>query len=213
MSVDFAALTHAVVAGVADVRACLVLSRDGLALGAFPAAEEERTLSVWSQIATLGEVDRGFVGLTDEVWVFCRRGPYAAVATASPLAKPGLILDRLEQMLLTAEEARARRDSFRTMWERATPTPENPRGPRTTLHPTTREEPPSKSELPVEAGERPGADAGADEETSDAAPESRADAPAAVAEAEEAPTSVDTMSLRREFAGILRPPSGEDESS
>src|SRR6266498_2949284 len=83
MSIDFAALTQAVVAGLPDVRSCLIVSRDGLALGASPATEEGRTLNVWTRIAALGDVERGFVTVRDEVWVFCRRGAYGAVATGA----------------------------------------------------------------------------------------------------------------------------------
>src|SRR5262245_1540688 len=104
MSVDFAALAMAVVSGVADVRACVVVSRDGLALGACPASDEEKALTVWSRMAALGDVERGFVALRDEVWVFCRRGPYAALAIGQPAARAGVILDALDQMLLSAEE-------------------------------------------------------------------------------------------------------------
>src|SRR2546428_11522754 len=114
MSVDFAALVHAFVAGVADVRACLIVSRDGLALGAFPAEEEEKALAAWSQIAGLGETDRGFVGFRGEMWVFCRRGPYAALARASSSARPGLILDRLGGMVLLAQGAPMEQEAFRS---------------------------------------------------------------------------------------------------
>ena len=139
MSVDFAALTQAVVAGVADVRACLVVSRDGLSLGSFPPAEEERTLAAWSKLTMLGEIDRGFVTIREEMWVFARRGAYSAVATASSSARPGVILDQLDQLLLSAEEARVRKDVFRAPAERETPALETPRGMRTSLHPESRE--------------------------------------------------------------------------
>src|SRR3989449_3398922 len=147
MSVDFAALVHAFVAGVADVRACLIVSRDGLALGASPADEEEKALAAWSQIAALGEVDRGFVGLRDEQWVFCRRGPYAALAKASPSARAGLILDRLDEMLLVAEEVRLKKEFFRSVDRE--PALETPRGPRTSLHREPRDDPPAKPVPPV----------------------------------------------------------------
>jgi len=134
MSIDFGALTHAVVAGVPDVRSCLMVSRDGLALGASPAAEEDRTLEVWTRIGSLGDVERGFVTVRDEIWVFCRRGTYGAVATASPTARPGLILDHLEQMVLMAEEARVRKEGFRLPSEREASSLDASRGLRTTLH-------------------------------------------------------------------------------
>jgi hypothetical protein len=139
MSVDFAALAMAVVSGVPDVRACLVVSRDGLALGAYPASEEEKALTVWSRMAALGEVERGFVALRDEVWAFCRRGPYAALATGHPSARVGVLLDGLDQMLLAAEEARVRKEAIRPAQERDA-APDAPRGPRTSLHPGSRED-------------------------------------------------------------------------
>ncbi len=217
MSVDFAALVHAFVAGVADVRACLIVSRDGLALGASPADEEEKALAAWSQIAALGEVDRGFVGLRDEQWVFCRRGPYAALPKASPSARAGLILDRLDEMLLVAEEVRLKKESFRSVDRE--PSLETPRGPRTSLHREPREEAPAKPVPPVpemvadaataEVGEA-NAEAEALSWSVTAVPDEGTDE-----RSEEPSTSgeVDTMALRREFAGILMPSDKPDEES
>jgi hypothetical protein len=134
MSLDFAALTQAVVAGLSDVRSCVIVSRDGLVLGASPANEEGRTLDVWTRIAELGDVERGFVSIRDEVWVFCRRGAYGAVATAASTARPGVILDTLEQMVLTAEESRVRKEGLRLPSEREPASADTPRGLRTALH-------------------------------------------------------------------------------
>jgi hypothetical protein len=217
MSVDFAALVHALVAGVADVRACLIVSRDGLALGASPADEEEKALAAWSQIAALGEVDRGFVGLRDEQWVFCRRGPYAALAKASPSARAGLILDRLDEMLLVAEEVRLKKESFRSVDRE--PSVETSRGPRTSLHRDPREEAPGKLLPPTpemiadaapEVGEVRTAEAEALPLSVTSAPDENTDEPS-----EEPSTSgeVDAMALRREFAGILMPSDKRDEES
>jgi hypothetical protein len=134
MSIDFAALTQAVVAGLSDVRSCLIVSRDGLALGASPATEEGRSLDVWTRIAALGDVERGFVTVRDEVWVFCRRGAYGSVAVADSSSRPGIILDTLEQMVLMAEEARVRKEGLRLPAERETASADTPRGLRTLLH-------------------------------------------------------------------------------
>jgi hypothetical protein len=215
MSLDFAALVHAFVAGVADVRACLIVSRDGLALGASPADEEEKALAAWSQIASLGEVDRGFVGLRDEQWVFCRRGPYAALAKASPSARAGLILDRLDEMLLVAEEVRLKKESFRSV-ERE-PTLETPRGPRTSLHREPREEAPAKPVPPVAEMVADVAVAEVGEEEAEALPAALAAVPDEGSdERPEEPSmsgEVDTIALRREFAGILMPSDKRDEES
>ena len=224
MSVDFAALVHAFVAGVADVRACLIVSRDGLALGASPAEEEENALAAWTQIAALGEVDRGFVGLRDEIWVFCRRGPYAALVKGSPSARAGLILDRMEEMLLVAEEVRLKKESFRSA-DRDAQSPETtPRGPRTTLHRDLREEVTSKAlQVPSAAPPAPSVPSPL-EVARESAVAQASEGPAAAGEmfaerAEEPPVEatsldeVDTIALRREFAGILMPSDKRDEES
>jgi hypothetical protein len=228
MSIDFAALTQAVVAGLPDVRSCLMVSRDGLALGASPATEEGRTLDVWTRIAALGEVERGFVTFRDEVWVFCRRGAYGAVATAPSTARPGLILDSLEQMVLMAEESRVRKEGLRPPAERETPSADTPRGPRTALHrertpaPASREErlSPEAQEVAVSAWAKrlmrdrvesesgPGAaEAPLETQTSEAVAEA-SDAHEAGDEDETRGSSgddslVDRVELSREFAGIL----------
>jgi hypothetical protein len=113
MSADFEAMTGAVGAGLPEVRACLLLSLDGLPLAAYPASEEARALEVWRKVAGLGVVERGFAAVGTEIWTFARRGPYVGLALAGPTARPGVVLDRLEQMLLVAEEARARKDAIR----------------------------------------------------------------------------------------------------
>jgi hypothetical protein len=227
MSVDFAALAKAVVSGVPDVRTCLIVSRDGLALGACPASEEEKALAVWSRVASLGEVERGFVALRDEVWAFCRRGPYTALATSSPSSRPGLIMDRLEQMLLAAEESRVRKDDFRST-DRDSALPEAPRGPRTSLHGAPREEAatPSRREgaqvsawverLRAEAAQAALAPAAETtvEGVSAPAVESRQDEEQDEGRGErEQPkgdgSEVDTVSLSREFAGLLHPDDDE----
>jgi hypothetical protein len=142
MSVDFAALAEAVVTGLADVRACLILSRDGLILAAHPAAEESRALNVWGRIATLGDIERGFVVVGEQMWSFCRRGAYTALAIAGAAARAGLVLDRLEQCVLAAEEDRVRKDSLRAPLEQdpAATQGEQVRGLRTALHPEARPE-------------------------------------------------------------------------
>jgi hypothetical protein len=226
MSVDFAALAKAVVSGVPDVRTCLIVSRDGLALGACPASEEEKALAVWSRVASLGEVERGFVALRDEVWSFCRRGPYTALATSGASSRPGLIMDRLEQMLLAAEESRIRKDEFRAA-DRDSGAVESPRGLRTSLHAAPKEEtsPPARRESAqvsawVERLRAEAVQAAAPAPAADGTVEAAIPAPSASGEGEgkdRAPDErdrpsggeeeVDTISLSREFAGLL----AEDE--
>src|SRR5919198_2118700 len=112
MSVDFPALAAAVGAGLTEVRACLIVSRDGLALGAHPLSEEKGVMDRWLRLASLGDVERGFAVVGEESWVFCSRGAYLAFAVARASARPGIILERLDQIVLAAEEARLRKDGL-----------------------------------------------------------------------------------------------------
>jgi hypothetical protein len=225
MSVDFAALAKAVVSGVFDVRACLILSRDGLALGAYPPSEEEKALTVWSRMAALGDVERGFVALRDEVWGFCRRGAYGALATGQPSARAGVILDALDQLLLAAEEARVRKEAIRPPEKE--PGSDAARGPRTPLHPVPREEsapaalarmssPPSLEQVAVSAWverlreQALRAEAAVDVEMQDAdAPSEEDDADAQSRESRPG-WEVDRAALNREFAGLFEERQGDD---
>lgn len=195
MSTDFAALTSAFASGLPDVRACLIVSRDGLSLGSHPAGEESRALSVWGRVQELGDVERGFAVVGEELWVFCRRGPYAALAIAGASARAGVVLDRLEQMALVAEEDRLRKEGLR-----AAP-PEPPRRGRVSLH---RERAASRSEREVEPVIVAEPAETVDvvemvEATNDEAPPERDGA------------EVDPIALAREFAGLLPAESDDAE--
>jgi hypothetical protein len=131
---EFSALAARVAASVAELRGCLILSRDGLVLGAFPAGEEGPVKSTWLRFAVVGEPEKGFVEFGDEIWTYVRRGPYAAFAVSGLGVRPGLLIDQLDQMLYTAEEVRARREALRVP-----EVPPAPSGkPRTSLHPEAR---------------------------------------------------------------------------
>jgi hypothetical protein len=221
MSVDFVALAKAVVAGVADVRVCLIVSRDGLALGACPVEQEEKALAVWSQVATLGEVERCFVALRDEVWAFSRRGPYAALATAGPAVRPGLLLDSLEQMLLTAEEGRLRKDGNRAPPEKQG-SADTTRRPRSSLHPEAKEERPAATSLEEAAVsawlqrvrgqvERNPATPAPAKPAAHSAPSNPASAP--TRSGEERAWTVDRGALSLEFRGLLGLDDREDEEA
>jgi hypothetical protein len=149
MTVDFEALAAGIASTLPDVRACVVLSAEGLVLGGHPPGAVEALTDIWGRLAGLGEVARGFVTVRDQTWVFARRGPYGTVAVVGPSGLPGLVLDRLERLLLAAEESRARREVAAPSgaW-REPPRIENPRsepartdtgrrGPRS-LHPEGR---------------------------------------------------------------------------
>jgi hypothetical protein len=136
MPQDYAALTGSVGASLPEVRACLLMSRDGLPLAAHPGTEEKKAMDVWMRLAGLGEVDRGFAVVGPELWAFAHRGAFGALAIATAQGRPGLILDLLDRLLIQADEGRARRDSSGSARE----TGESLRRPRPTLHRDARQE-------------------------------------------------------------------------
>ena len=84
---DFNALAAALGAGIHDVRSCLILSSDGLVLGAHPESAEEDARPARIKVAALGEPERGFLQFGTEVWCYVRRGPYAALAITGTAAR------------------------------------------------------------------------------------------------------------------------------
>lgn len=131
---EFSALAARVAASVVELRGCLILSRDGLVLGAFPEGEEGLVKSAWLRFAVVGEPEKGFIEFGDEIWTYVRRGPYAAFAVSGLGVRPGLLIDQLDQMLYTAEEVRARREALRVPEVSSAPSGK----PRTSLHPESR---------------------------------------------------------------------------
>jgi hypothetical protein len=128
---DYSALAQRIAVSVSGVSGALILSRDGLVLGAFPSEDESLAKPAWLKFITLGEPDRSFVEFPDQVWAYVKRGPYAAFATAEAGTRPGVLVDQMEQVLLVAEEGRTRRDTLRVPDASAAPTGK----PRTSLHP------------------------------------------------------------------------------
>ena len=223
MSLDFAALTAAVGVGLPEFRACLLLSRDGLVLAAHPVVEEPRAMNVWARMTSLGELERGFVEVADEFWAFVRRGPYSAVAVAGRGARPGLVLDRLDQMLLAAEESRARREAVRPAREPA-PT-EQPRGLRSTLHPEARPGTPAPALTqaprpvaptpPVAPAPPPGPTVKreTDPVVASAPPKPSALPAETEGSSDRTQWEIDVIALAREFAGIVSDTTDEEDGA
>jgi hypothetical protein len=228
---DFSALAQRVALGVGDVPGCLILSREGLVLGAYPDSDNGRIKQAWLRFATLGSAERGFVELSDQVWVYAHRGPYAAFAVAEVSVRPGLLLDMLEQALLEAEDARTKREGLRG--------PDSPAAPsgrlRTAMHPAERvqlvpepepvapdasvleelaealDEAPSDP-MPVAAGESPDP---SDEPALEADPTPPAEPDRPSAKKGKVPADddaeVDRVMLAQEFSGLLQATDNDDE--
>jgi hypothetical protein len=132
---DFDVLASSLAAGVSDVRGCLFLSKDGLVLGSHPESGEVEAKHAWVRFAALGDPERGFAQFGAETWCYVRRGPYAAFAIVGPGARPGLAIDHMEQVLLSAQESRNRPPTAR---EPAPAGPAPTTRPRSSLHPEGR---------------------------------------------------------------------------
>jgi hypothetical protein len=140
---EYAALAQRFVLSMTDVRGCLVLSRDGLVLGAYPEEDETAVKPAWLKFVTLGEVRKSFVELSDQIWAYVYRGPYAMFVVAGLSVRPGVLIDQLEQALFTAEEGRTKRDPLKVPDAPAAPTGK----PRTPLHPQADREPAPVAEI------------------------------------------------------------------
>jgi hypothetical protein len=130
---EFAALAQRVVLTMDDVRGCLVLSRDGLVLGAFPEEQEAELKPAWLRFTHVGEARKGYVEFSDQLWAFVHRGPYAAFVVTGTSVRPGVMLDQLEQAVIAAEEARAKQKEVTLKVPDASAAPSG--RPRTSLHP------------------------------------------------------------------------------
>jgi hypothetical protein len=196
MPPDVAALTGSVVLGLPDVQACLLLSRDGLAITGFPPEFERRANEVWLRLSELGDVRRGFVVVGDEMWAFAQREDYLALAIARGSARAALVLDRLDRMLEAAAEEQPAPATGGDVERRAPQAPaENADGDGGRV-----------ARLTVADDERPAGDADQPEaedqdsdgrEPDDGGPDDdRAPTDAPVA-------GVDAIALAREFAGLI----------
>ena len=228
---DYSALAQRVSMSIDGVRGCLLLSRDGMVLGAHPEGDaESHVRSAWVRFASVGDPERSYVEFPDQIWAFVRRGGYSAFAVADAGVRPGVLVDLLEQALMMGEQARA--DDRETM--RVPDVPAAPSGkPRTSLH--VQERAPASTPDPVEvtAAQEPEtpsvapADA-ADPATADPAtshPENPPEATGTTSrqdpgtETPNHPVSredepeVDRILLAKEFAGLLQVPKEDDEAS
>jgi hypothetical protein len=221
---DYAALAQRVVAGLSGIRGCLLLSRDGMVLGAHPEGEVEGHLkAAWLRFAVLGEPERSEVEFPDQTWAFVRRGGYAAFVVADVGVRPGVLLDLLDQVLMAGEVERVHdRDAMRLPEVLTAPSGK----PRTILHKPDRVVPPPPQPVaaPVPAKElwvpeTADVEAVSDEPavSDDVAPDVPVD-PGST-DGERVPiepdedAEVDRILLAKEFAGLLQVPKDDDEAT
>lgn len=220
---DYSALAQRVSFSIAGIRGCLMLSRDGLILGAHPEGEPEADLrTAWVRFAGVGDPERSYVEFPDQIWAFVRRGSYAAFAVAEVGVRPGVLVDTLEQALLSAEQERVvDREAMRLP-----DAPSAPSGkPRTSLHMPDRQPTPEPEVARADvADDVPASETPPEEEVAstprpevaDAQPEEPEPADDDVPEAQEGKeeeSEVDRILLAKEFAGLLQVPREDDEAS
>jgi hypothetical protein len=225
---DYSALAQRVSTSVTGVRGCLMLSRDGMILGAHPEGEAETHIrSSWMRFATVGDPERSYVEFPDQVWAFVRRGGYSAFAVADAGVRPGVLVDLLEQALMVGEQDRARdRDTMRLPEAPVAPSGK----PRISMHKQERAEredilasapsevaSPPRAEpapAPTEPASAPAEPAPADAgvEAGDGPPDPE-NQPPDRPERKEEESEVDRILLAKEFAGLLQVPKEDDEAS
>ncbi len=214
---EYSALAQRVAVAVGDVHACLLMSRDGMTLGSHPEGDEAAVKPAWLRFAGLGQVDKGFIAFADQVWVYVHRGPYAAFAVAGSQVRPGLLMDQLEQALLTAEEWRTRREPLKMPEVGQAPSGK----PRTSLHPATERAADQVrtgtrgSTKEADRGPAAGASPRADGTQPVPAPEPEPERPTQPLEANlgDDGSEVDPVLLAKEFSGLLQVPEEPDEGS
>jgi hypothetical protein len=238
---DYSALALRVSMSVTGVRGCLMLSRDGMVLGAHPEGEAETHLrSSWMRFAAVGDPERSYVEYPDQVWAFVRRGGYSAFAVADAGVRPGVLVDLLDQALMVGEQDRARdRETMRLPEAPAAPSGK----PRISMHKQERSptSAPAPSEVTSQAAEAPvsdeaavavppsseaepapadpGAEAGNDPSDREEEHPDRSEPPdgregwSDRPEKKEEESEVDRILLAKEFAGLLQVPKEDDEAS
>jgi hypothetical protein len=212
---DYAALAQRVASGVSGIRGCLLLSRDGMVLGAHPDGEIEGHLkSAWLHFAVLGEPDRSSVEFPDQTWAYVRRGGYAVFVLADAGVRPGVLLDLLEQMLMAGEVERVQ--DRETM--RLPEAPVAPSGkPRTSLHKPERATPTPQPVIARDARPPDTVSAGTEPEELPAVAGSHAEPEGLEAERPavdpDEDAEVDRILLAKEFAGLLQVPKDDDEAT
>ena len=216
---DYSALAQRVSTSISGVRGCLMLSRDGLVLGADPEDGESELRSAWVRFASLGDPERSYVEFPDRIWAFVRRGGYGAFAVADADVRPGLLMDVLDQVLMTGEQERTReRDTLRVPEAAGgkrkrrlkVHKPQRAVAPEPAVTPAPTATPPASAEPPESEAEGPQADR----------PMVPGSTPAADAQAQpsDAPpkddeSEVDRILLAKEFAGLLQVSREDDEAS
>ena len=225
---DYSALAQRIAVSVGGVSGALILSRDGLVLGAYPNEDESLAKPAWLRFIALGEPERSFIEFPDQVWAYVKRGPYAAFATAEAGTRPGVLVDQMEQVLLVVEEGRTRREPMRVPDANAAPSGK----PRTSLHPQFGKPAPAEA-AEVSVAAAPSADAvtAASQEPIVVEPAAEPPAPPAAPAPPEEPASpapaetpsprpsnseeddseVDPILLAKEFSGLLQLDSDDDD--
>jgi hypothetical protein len=238
---DYSALAQRVSMSITGVRGCLMLSRDGMVLGAHPEGEAETHIRAsWMRFAAVGDPERSYVEYRDQVWAFVRRGGYSAFAVADAGVRPGVLVDLLEQALMVGEQDRARdRETMRLPEAPAAPSGK----PRISMHKQERSATPAPA--PSEVTSQAAAEATVSDEAGEQTPPSSEAEPAAAdpaamaqnerpepkeeppsrgeeadraeksdrAEKKEEESEVDRILLAKEFAGLLQVPKEDDEAS
>jgi hypothetical protein len=105
---DFDAFTRDL-RSVADLRGCVIATRDGRVLGAYPNGSPD-VEAAWRQIADIGACTSAIVQLEDETWFYLRRGSHAAFVVVHAAQDPGRVIACMGRLLVAMKTASAGED-------------------------------------------------------------------------------------------------------
>jgi hypothetical protein len=216
---DYSALAQRVSLSIEGIRGCLMLSRDGMVLGAHPEDGEAHLRTAWVRFTGVGDPERSYVEFPDQIWAFVRRGGYAAFAVAEVGVRPGVLVDVLEQALMGGEQDRAHdRETMRLPEASSAPSGK----PRSILHkperPSLDEPEPATvtSETPAAARAQTAGSSSSAEAPVEPEPErvpTSDESSSETRQGKEDDSEVDRILLAKEFAGLLQVPKEDDEAS
>jgi hypothetical protein len=102
----FEAFARALGSEVAELRGCLMATRDGRVLGVYPAGSTNVD-AAWRRIAPLRACTSAVVRFERETWCVVGHGAHVAVAIVAISTDPLVVVERMELLLTAVDRASA----------------------------------------------------------------------------------------------------------
>ena len=128
---DYSALAQRISVSVSGVSGALILSRDGLVLGAYPTEDESLAKPAWLRFVALGEPERSFVEFPDQVWAYVNGARMRRSPPPRPAPAPACSSIRWNRCSWSPRRDAPAASTLRVPDANAAPSGK----PRTSLHP------------------------------------------------------------------------------